>query len=411
MFTMKISPQITQIYTNFKKNKKNLSNLSNLWASFFHRFWVRLASSGTTMIFVFLLFGVLIFLTGSVAHAQNSNQQGKLYKWKAVSVYPANIPIFNNGIEKFAKDINDASNGQLYVTVFAAREPIEDINKSLEPHDVFDAVSNGTIEIGFGAPVYWTEKVPGCEFMYAVPFGLDEKGMYAWLYKGGGLEIWKELFEPHHIVPFPMGNAGEAMGGWFDRKIEKIEDFNGLNIRMSGFCSEVYRKLGANEIWMVAGEALEAFKQGKINAIVCQGPFHDQDHKFYRGPKYYYYPGWQEPGGVLALIINKKTWDALPGNLKKSIEVVCGNTYQFISNQFESMNARALRELQEKEKVTLIEFPPVVLSRLEKVSVEILEEEAAKNPQFKRVYEAFKKFKQENKAYGWRGNLYGTQKR
>ena len=363
------------------------------------------------MIFVFLLFGVLIFLTGSVAHAQNSNQQGKLYKWKAVSVYPVNIPIFNYGIEKFAGDIKDASNSQLDVTVFAAREHIEGINKSLEPHDVFEAVSNGTIEIGFGAPIYWSEEVPGCQFMYAVPFGLDAAGMYAWLYKGGGLELWKELFEPHHIIPFPMGNVGGAMGGWFDRLIEKIEDFNGLTIRMSGFCSKVYEKLGAKSRWMVAPEALDAFKQGEINAIVCQGPYHDQHHRFNRGPKYYYYPGWQESGGVLALIINKKAWDSLPAHLQEKIEKVRETTYQFISNQFESMNASALRELQEKEKVNLMEFPAGVLDKLEKVSVEILEEEAAKNPQFKRVYEAFKKFKQENKAYGWRGNLYGTRKR
>lgn len=364
-----------------------------------------------TMRIIFLLLCVLILLTGPFAYAQNSNQEGRLYKWKAVSVYPANIPIFNNGIEKFAKDIKAASNGQLDIKLYAAREHIEDINKSLEPHDVFDAVSNGTIEMGFGATVYWTKKVPACEFMFSVPFGLNAKGMYAWLYKGGGLEIWKELFEPHHIIPFPMGNAGEVMGGWFDKKIEKIEDFKGLNIRMSGFCSEIYRELGAKEIWMVAGKALDAFKQGKINAIICQGPYNDQNHRFYRGPKYYYYPGWQEPGGVISLIVNKNAWKKLPGHLKKAIEIVCDNTYHFIYNQFESMNARALQELQEKENVTLIEFPQGVLDRLEQLSVKVLEEKAKKDPQFKRVYEAFKKFKRENKVYGWRGNLYGSQKK
>ena len=357
----------------------------------------------------FTLLCILFFLTAPFAHAQNSNQEGKLYKWKAVSVYPANIPIFNNGIEKFAKDIKAVSNGQLDIKVYAALEPIEYINKSLEPHDVFEAVSKGTVEIGFGASVYWAKKVPACEFMFSVPFGLGEKGMYAWLYKGGGLELWTELFEPHHIIPFPIGNAGEVMGGWFNKKIEKIDDFKGMNIRMSGFCSEVYKKLGAKEIWMVAGKALDAFKQGKINAIICQGPYHDQHHRFHRGgPKYYYYPGWHEPGGMLSLIVNEKAWNSLPAHLKEKIEKVRKTTYPFISNQFQSMNARKLRELQEHYKVTLIEFPDSVLNRLEQVSREVLEEEAKNDPQFKRVYEAFKKFKRENKVYGWRGNLYGT---
>jgi TRAP-type mannitol/chloroaromatic compound transport system substrate-binding protein len=348
-------------------------------------------------------------MTGSLVQAQTPVQ--KIYKWKVVSVYPANVPIFNNGIEKFARDVKTESNGQLDIKVYAAKQNIEEINKSLEPSDVFNAVSEGTVEMGFGAPNYWTKEVPGCELMYAVPFGLDAAGMHAWLYSGGGLKLWKELFEPHNILPFPIGNTGDSMGGWFDRKIEKIEDFKGLNIRMSDFCSKIYSKLGAKERWMFAGEASDAFYKKEIDVIICQGPYNDQHHRFYLGPKYYYYPGWQEPGGMLALIINKKAWDSLPADLQEKIEKVREKTYQFISNQFDSMNSRALFDLVEKEKVTLIEFPEPVLDQLKKLSQEVLEEEAAKNAQFKRVYEAFKKFKQENSGLDWRGNLYKTIKK
>ena len=353
--------------------------------------------------FTFLVVGVLILLTVPFGHAQNPVQ--KIYKWKVVSVYPANVPIFNNGIEKFTQDIKTETNGQLDIQVYSAREPIADINKPLEPYDVFKAVSEGTVEMGFGAPIYWAKEVPGCALMYAVPFGLDAAGMHAWLYSGGGLQLWKELFEPYNILPFPMGNTGDAMGGWFDRKIEKIEDFKGLVIRMSGVCSTIYEKAGAKEKWMVAAESLAAFKRKEIDAIICQGPFNDQHHKFYRGPKYYYYPGWQEPGGVLSLIINKKAWDSLTPDLQQKIETVREETYRFITNQFDSMNSKALQELVDKEGVTLVEFPSAVLDQLERLSREVLEEEAAKSPQFKKVYEAFKKFKKENTNFGWRGNL------
>jgi len=353
--------------------------------------------------FTFLVVGVLILLTVPFGHAQNPVQ--KIYKWKVVSVYPANVPIFNNGIEKFTQDIKTETNGQLDIQVYSAREPIADINKPLEPYDVFKAVSEGTVEMGFGAPIYWAKEVPGCALMYAVPFGLDAAGMHAWLYSGGGLQLWKELFEPYNILPFPMGNTGDAMGGWFDRKIEKIEDFKGLVIRMSGVCSTIYEKAGAKEKWMVAAESLAAFKRKEIDAIICQGPFNDQHHKFYRGPKYYYYPGWQEPGGVLSIIINKKAWDSLTPALQQKIETVREKTHQFITNQFDSMNSKALVELVEKEKVTLVEFPPAVLDQLERLSREVLEDEAKNNPQFKKVYEVFKKFKKENTNFGWRGNL------
>lgn len=267
--------------------------------------------------------------------------------------------------------------------------------------------------MGFGAPIYWTEEVPGCEFMYAVPFGLVEEGMHAWLYEGRGLELLKELFKhkQYNILSFPIGNAGEAMGGWFDRKIEKIADFNGLNIRMSGFCAKVYEKLEAKERWMVAKESLNAFEKGEINAIVCQGPYHDHQHRFHRVAKYYYYPGWQEPTGVLALIINTDAWGSLPANLQENIKSASDKTYRYIHNQFESMNSKYLKILQQDKRVELIEFPPGVLDRLEHLSREVLEEEAKNNTQFKRVYEAFKKFKEENKEYSWCGNLYGTMEK
>ncbi|NIM12327.1 MAG: hypothetical protein GTO45_09455 [Candidatus Aminicenantes bacterium] len=239
---------------------------------------------------VFALLFVSIFLTGTLVQALSQKPEKvkpQPFKWKVVSEYPANFPIFNNSIEKFVNDVKAISNGQLDIEFYAAGEYKYKTDgreeKKVDTYGVFDAVSNGIVEMGFGAPIYWRDNVPGCEFMYAVPFGLNSEGMYAWLYKGGGLELWRELSKPYNVLPFPIGNTGEAMGGWFDKKIEKIEDFNGLNIRMSGFCSRIYKKLEANEHWMVAGEALDAFKKGKINAIICQGPYHDKQHRFHRG--------------------------------------------------------------------------------------------------------------------------------
>ncbi|MCX6583588.1 MAG: phosphate ABC transporter substrate-binding/OmpA family protein [Candidatus Aminicenantes bacterium] len=356
--------------------------------------------------YVFTILLVLIGLITSSAIAQYPEQ--RIPKWKVVSVYPANVPIFNNGIEKFARDVKTVSNGQLDIQVFAAREPIADINKPLEPYDVFKAVSEGTVEIGFGNSAYWAEdKIPGSEFMYSIPFGLSAKDMYAWLYRGGGLELWREIYAPFNIIPFPVGDTGGAMGGWFKKKIEKISDFYGMNIRTSGFTAQVYQKLGTNIKWLIAIEALDAYNKGNIEAIILQGPYTDQNYRFYQGPKYYYYPGWQEPCGILSIIINRKAWEKLPANLQKTIETVCGNTYQYISNQSDSMNSIALKELQ-KEGVMLKEFPPEVLGEFRRLSTEVLEDEAKKSAQFDRIYRAFKKFKEGNVDSGWNKIVYGA---
>lgn len=345
-----------------------------------------------------LLLCASILSTGVFICAQNTEQ--KVFKWKCVSVWPQNIPIFNDGIKKFTDDIRIISRGQLDIKFYPALENIDDINKSIGPKGIFDAVSQGTVEMGFGSPIYWADNVKGCEFMYAVPFGLSSVGMNAWIYRGGGIELWEDLFGSYNIKPFPMGNTGGAMGGWFRNEIKTIDDFKGLKIRMSGFCSKVYEKIGAIKKWMIADEAFSAFEKGEIDAIVCQGPYHDQLHKFHKICKNYYYPGWQEPGGVLSLIINKKAWDSLPPHLQEMIQIVRGSLDYHIYNSFISNDAIALQQLKQ-QNVKIMRFPQEVLDRLRKLSEEVLEEEAQKDPQFKRVYEAFKVFKEHNKEYEW----------
>ncbi|NIM12329.1 MAG: hypothetical protein GTO45_09465 [Candidatus Aminicenantes bacterium] len=129
--------------------------------------------------------------------------------WKIVSVVARNMPIYQNGIEKFANDVKVISNGQLYIEIYSAGE-----YENIKPYDVFDAVSMGKVEMGFGTSPYWGgEKIPGSNFLYAVPFGLSARDMHAWLYRGGGLKLWREMYEPFNLIPFPVGNTGGAMGG------------------------------------------------------------------------------------------------------------------------------------------------------------------------------------------------------
>jgi TRAP-type mannitol/chloroaromatic compound transport system substrate-binding protein len=344
--------------------------------------------------YAFTLLGLLILLTGTFGHTQNPVKEK--IKWDMVSVWPRNNPIYQNGMEKLAKDITAISNGQIEIKYYADGE-FEDIESS----DVFYAVSGGKVEMGFGNSIYWAaDKIPGSDFWYAVPFGLSAKDMHAWLFRGGGLEIWRDIYEPFNIIPFPVGNTGSAMGGWFRNRIKSITDFKYMNIRMTGLHAKVMQKLGAIPKWMQLYYALEAYEKGDLDTIVGLGPYFDLWYRLNRGPKYYYYPGWQEPCGVLSLIINKKAWEFLPEHLQKTIDVVCGNTYQYIYNQFEHMNSLALKELQ-REGVELIEFPPDVMDYFRRLTKEVLEEEAAKNKAFKRIYEAFKKFKEENIDSGW----------
>lgn len=312
----------------------------------------------------------------------------KKFNWKMVTTWPANFPVFQEGAEKFANDVRKMSNGRLDIQVFAGDELVP-------PLQVFDAVSQGTVEMGHGSPYYWAGKVPEAQFFSSVPFGMTAKGMNAWLYYGGGLELWREVYAPFNVVPFPMGNTGMQMGGWFNKKISSLEDIRGLRMRIPGLGGKVFKRAGGNPVLMAGSEIFTALDRGAIDATEWVAPFHDLRLGLNRAAKYYYYPGWHEPGTMFELIVNSRAWEQLPTDLQKMVEVTATAVSQTIYAQMEYHNERALREIRQKGNIEILEFPPEVLAELRKMTTQTLEDEATANPEFERVYKAYFKFRDE----------------
>lgn len=344
---------------------------------------------------------VLFLLVYLFIYPQSKDQQ--IFKWKMVTAWPKDMPIFQESAEKFARDVNKLTNGKLDIQVFAYGK-YPGIIKEKKLVDIFNAVSKGDVQMGHAAPYYWAEKAPGCEFFGTIPFGLNAQGMNSWLYGGGGLELWRKLYEPFNIIPFPVGNSGPAMGGFFKKKIGKIdvngdiENIKGIKIRIAGFGSKVYQKAGADTVLLPASEIFDNFKEGSLDAAVFQGPFHDRELKLNKGARYYYYPGWHEPGVVLELIINKAAWENLPPDLQEAIQTAAVNSYYYIYTQFESVNYRVYREMKGDKEIELIEFPADVMNKFRQLTDEVLEEES-KNPQIGRIYDAYKNFVSKNREW------------
>ncbi len=337
---------------------------------------------------VSLFFLVLLYACGSPdsdAVANNGNASNKTFRWKMVTTWPANFPIFQEGAEQFAEDVRIMSTGRLDIQVFAGGELVP-------PLQVFDAVSQGTVEMGHGSPYYWAGKIPAAQFFSTVPFGMTAKGMHAWLYYGGGLQLWREIYAPFQLIPFPMGNTGIQMGGWFNKKIESLDDIKGLRMRIPGLGGKVFKRAGGNPVLMAGGEIYTALERGTIDATEWVAPFHDLRLGLNRAAKYYYYPGWHEPGTEFELIINVKDWELLPDDLKRIVETTAAAIGNRIYAQMEFHNQAALQELRQKDNIEVLEFPRDVLVKLKGITQETLDEEAAGDPEFKRVYEAYKTF-------------------
>jgi len=317
----------------------------------------------------------------------------KTYRWKMVTTWPPNLPVLQTGAVRFAKRVEEATGGRIKIQVFAGGELVPALG-------VFDAVSDGTVECGSGAAYYWAGKVPAAQWFAAVPFGFNPQGINAWFYSGGGLKLWEEVYAPFNVIPRPQGNTGVQMGGWFRKEMKSIDDFKGLKMRIPGLGGKVIAKAGGTVVLLPGGEIFTSLERGVIDATEWVGPMHDLRMGFYKAAKYYYYPGWHEPGTCLEVMFNKKAYESLPKDLQTILDAVAQETNLWSLCEFEAGNGAALQELISKHNVNLVRFPEDMLDQLRKLANETLEEEANKDAMSRKVHEAYKKFKAQVGVWG-----------
>ena len=314
------------------------------------------------------------------------------YKWKMVTTWPKNFPGLGTGANTLARVINEMSGGRIHVKVYGAKELVP-------AFEIFDAVSRGTAEMGHGAAYYWKGKSEAAQFFAAVPFGLTAQEMNGWLYHGGGMELWNEVYAPFGLIPAAAGNTGVQMGGWFNKPINSLADLKGLKMRIPGLGGEVLRRLGGTPVSLPGGEIFTSLKSGAIDATEWVGPHNDLAFGLYKAAKHYYYPGWHEPGTTLEAFINKKAFDALPKDLQAIVMNACRIANQDMLAEYTALNNKALNTLVNKHKVDLRKFPDEVLKELRSISDQVVAEVAAKDPLSKKVYDSFRAFRDQVEAW------------
>jgi len=319
--------------------------------------------------------------------------KGKTITWRLVTAWPKNMSILQTGAERFANQVSAMSQGRLNIQVFAGGEYIG-------PLEVFDAVSQGRAECGNAASYYWAQKIPAAQWFSTVPFGLKAQEMNTWLLYGGAEKLWEQIYAPFDVVPMLAGNSGVQMGGWFNKEIKSIEDFNGLKMRIPGLGGKVLQRLGTRVVLLPAGDIYQALEKGDINATEWIGPYHDRQMGFHRITHYYYAPGWHEPGTAFEMIFNRSAYDQLSSDLKAIVKAAVGDLNNRILADFEYHNAEAMLQIVKEKIVQLRQFPYSVMSVLEQVSADVLETEAQGDPQAMKAHEAFKQFKNDMAKYG-----------
>jgi len=307
------------------------------------------------------------------------------FNWKMTSAYPPNSPFYMAGpgsATDLAQRIEAMSDGRLKIQVFGAGELIPAL-------EGFDAVSAGVVEMNHANAYFWTGKSFAAQYFTAVPFGLNFQGMNGWLYEGGGMELYREVYDQFNLVPFPCGNTGVQMTGWFKRPVETVEDLNGLKMRIPGLAGRVYQALGVDVRLLPGGEIFPALERGVIDAAEFVGPYQDRRLGLHRAAKYYYTTGWHECATVSELVINKAAWNKLPKDLQAIVENACAACNVISEAWCQATNAEAMEDLIRNHGVIAQPLPDAIVKRLREVTNDILADAAAKDPMVRKVHESY----------------------
>ncbi|MEO0640056.1 MAG: TRAP transporter substrate-binding protein, partial [Bacteroidota bacterium] len=281
---------------------------------------------------------------GAACGREENNSTGanvsssKKFKWKLVTTWPPGFPVLDESNRMMADWVRAMSNGRLDITVYGG-------GKLVPPLQVFDTVSKGTAEMGNGAAYYWAGKTPAAQFFASVPFGMNAQQVNSWIVNGGGQALWDEVYAPFDLMGFPAGNTGVQMGGWFNKEINSIDDINGLKMRIPGIGGKVIAKAGGTAATVAGGEIYTNLERGVIDATEWIGPYHDYKMGFQKIAKYYYFPGWHEPGTNLETIINKNKFNTLPPDLQMILTTALYRQNVWVLGEFEAKNNLYLKKM------------------------------------------------------------------
>ncbi len=311
---------------------------------------------------------------------------------KMVTTWPKNFPGLGTGAQRLADSITAASGGKLSVKLYAAGELVP-------PFESFDAVSSGTADMYHGAEYYWQGKHKAFNFFTAVPYGFTANEIDAWLNYGGGQELWDELSGGFNLKCFAAGNTGVQMGGWFNKEVNSLEDYKGLKIRMPGLGGEVLRRIGAAAVTLPGGEIFPALQSGAIDATEWVGPWNDLAFGFYKVTKYYYWPGFHEPGSTLACGINKGVWDGFAADEKALVQACCHAENNRMYSEYNAKNSDALNTLINKHDVQLRQMPDPVMNAIGEASGIVVREVGEVDALGKKILESYLSFR--TQALSW----------
>ena len=312
-------------------------------------------------------------------------------RWRLASGFPNNLDTIYGGARVMADALYAMTEGRFQIQVFQAGELVPG-------PQALDAVQSNTVEIAHTCGYYFTGKNPTFAIGSTIPFGLNARQQNAWLYHGGGNELYNAFLAEYGLVGIPGGGTGAQMGGWFRKEINSLADLSGVKMRIAGLAGEVMSRLGVVPQQLPGGDIYPALERGTIDAAEWVGPYDDERLGFYQIAPYYYYPAYWEGGLTIHFYVNQAQYESLPENYRIALDTACKAANVNMQALYDVKNTSAIRSLVGKG-VQLRPLPRDVMDAAYKATFELYEEYAASNPQWAAIYPSWKKIREE--SYEW----------
>ncbi|HVL55026.1 MAG TPA: hypothetical protein VM491_00860, partial [Burkholderiaceae bacterium] len=222
--------------------------------------------------------------------------------------------------------------------------------------------------------------------------GMTANELLAWVRFGGGQALFDELGAQFDVKPLLCCSTGMQMGGWFVKEIDSPDAFKGLRYRMAEPGAEVLRRLGATVVLVPGAQIVQSLRSGAIDACEWIGPWLDSAMGLHQVARFYYYPGWQEPGTALTLGINRRVWDSLDPADQRLIETAAASEYAVSLAEFNANNALALRRFRAEGVVQFRSFDAATLRALADVSRQVVAESGSGDALSRKIHRSYSEF-------------------
>jgi TRAP-type mannitol/chloroaromatic compound transport system substrate-binding protein len=292
--------------------------------------------------------------------------------------------IFNEMAEEYVKRVNEMAGGRLRIDFLVAGAVVK-------PFEVMDATSKGVIDACHSVPVYWYGKSKVASLFGSGPInGSDAHQTLAWIYRGGGPELYNELLEKLRLDVvgfFAMPMPTQPLG-WFKKPLSTAKDLAGLKYRTVGLAADLFQEMGVKVTQLPGGEIIPAMERGVIDAFEFNNPTSDRRFGAQDVVKNYMMGSYHQAMEFFEIVFNKRVYNGLPNDLKAILRYAAEAASS--SNWWTAMDnySRDLVELQEKAKVNVIRTPKPIMEAQLKAWDVITKRLSDEDPFFKKVVDS-----------------------